>query len=67
VLGIETSAGLNPSDVTAFITGVSFAGDGRFTGTMTPITAEVPEPPMTVLLGMALMGLALVQQRRRVH
>lgn len=67
VLGIETSAGLNPSDVTAFITGVSFAGDGRFTGTITPITAEVPEPPMTVLLGMALMGLALVQQRRRVH
>lgn len=65
VLGIETSAGLNPSDVSAFITGVSFTADGRFTGTMTPITAEVPEPPMIALIGLTLMALVVVHRRRR--
>ena len=33
--GIETAAGLNPSDPTAFVTTLTFAGSGRFTGTMT--------------------------------
>lgn len=67
VLGIETSAGVNPSDTTAFITGVSFTADGRFTGTMTPITAKVPEPPMLTLMGLMLAGLALSQRRRRIR
>ena len=40
VLGIEASAGLNPNNVTAFITGLTFVSDGQFTGTMTPIVAE---------------------------
>ena len=35
--GIETSAGLNPQDATAFITGLTFVSEGSFTGTMTPI------------------------------
>lgn len=67
VLGIETSAGLDPSDTTAFITGVSFTANGRFTGTMTAITAEVPEPPMLALIGLMLTGLALTKHRRRMH
>ena len=37
VRGIETSAGLNPQDATAFITGLTFVSEGSFTGTMTPI------------------------------
>jgi hypothetical protein len=40
VLGVEASAGLNPNNVTAFITGLTFVSAGQFTGTMTPITAE---------------------------
>jgi hypothetical protein len=37
VRGIEKSAGLDPADVTAFVTGLTFVTDGAFTGTMTPI------------------------------
>ncbi|MFA7666226.1 MAG: hypothetical protein WCY32_08910 [Burkholderiaceae bacterium] len=54
ILGIETSAGLNPSDPVAFITELTFTGDGRFTGTMTPITVEVPVPGTLTLFGLAL-------------
>ena len=54
IRGIETSAGLDPNNVAAFITGLSFVVNGNFTGTMTPITVEVaagvPEPGTTLLL-----------------
>jgi hypothetical protein len=59
VLGIEASAGLDPNDPTAFITGLSFVGDGRFTGRM---IAVVPEPGTWALL---FGGLALLALRRR--
>ena len=44
VLGIEEEAGLDPSDPLAFVTELTFAGDGFFTGTMTPILylSEIP-------------------------
>jgi len=59
IRGIETSAGLDPDNVTAFITVLTFTSPGSFTGTITPITVEttVPEPSLMVLLGISAMGL----------
>jgi len=56
ILGIEPSAALNPNDVTAFVTGLSFIKDGTFTGTMTPITQNVPEPCALLLLFTGIIG-----------
>ena len=63
VRGIETSAGLNPDDVTAFITGLSFTADGAFTGTQTPVLAFVPDgavpaPATGLLLAFGLVAIA---------
>src|SRR6185437_9951644 len=38
ITGIDPLAGLDPTDLTAFITGLTFAGPGSFTGTMEAIT-----------------------------
>jgi len=59
--GIETSAGLNPADPSAFVTTLSFAGTGRFTGTMTPITVTVVPEPATLALWAA--GLLFIGRR----
>jgi hypothetical protein len=45
ILGIEDSLAIDPANATAFITGLTFISDGRFTGSMTPIiNRPVPEP-----------------------
>ena len=61
VLGIETSAGLDPLDTTAFVTGLTFTGPGQFTGTQTPLTVTVvPEPPAWAL---AMLGVLVLRRR----
>ena len=54
ILGIETSVGLDPWSTTAFITGLSFAADVRFAGTITPFAAQVLAPWAIALLGISL-------------
>ena len=61
VTGIETSAGLDPTSTTAFVTGLDFVGSGKFTGTQTPITLSVPE---TATVALWALGLVAIRQRR---
>ena len=63
VLGIEESAGLDPKDPTAFITGLTFTADGQFTGTMEPIVT--PEPGTLLLVGTSVVGLGLARWRKQ--
>jgi len=62
VTGIETSAGLDPADPTAFATTLRFVANGSFTGTMTPISTFVGAPGTAWLLA----PLGLAAWRRRV-
>jgi hypothetical protein len=66
VTGIDPSDGLDPGNTTAFMTGITFVGDGSFTGTQTPITTLVaaPEPSSVVILGGGLFGLLVLRRRR---
>lgn len=67
VLGIETSAMLDPGNASAFVTQLTFSGDGRFTGTMTPITVEIPEPSSVLLVLSALLALSARSAATRAH
>jgi hypothetical protein len=63
VTGIELDAMLDPANVQAFPTELTFAASGRFTGTQTPITAQVPEPATVALFGIGLAGFAWSRRR----
>ena len=68
VTGIDPTAGLDPENVTAFITGLTFVGDGDFTGSMTPIIedlAATPEPTTLLLWGASMAGLGFAARWRR--
>lgn len=65
--GIETSAGLDPSNPQAFVTGLTFVDMGAINMSMTPLTAEssVPEPDMLALLSLgSLIGLGFIRRKR---
>ena len=66
VLGIDQAAMLDPGNATAFLTTLTFAGSGQFTGTMTPLTidTDVPEPMTLSLLGAGLFGLGRMRRQR---
>jgi hypothetical protein len=64
VLGIDASLGLDPSSATAFVTQVTFTGDGVFTGTMTAITA-VPEPSTWAMMILGFAGIGFIAYRRK--
>lgn len=70
VLGIETGAALDPSDPTAFVTGLSFVSDGQFTGSMTPISvfvddpSPVPLPASLPMLGCAIFGIIALRRKK---
>ena len=66
VLGIEPSAGLNASDPTAFLTGLTFTEAGRFTGTMQAIPVPEPATSLMALAGLAGLAVAVAVRRRRV-
>jgi hypothetical protein len=66
VSGIESSADLNPNNVNAFVAGLTFTNDGRFTGTQTPLSVEVAvaEPASIAVLTLGLIGLAMLRTHR---
>jgi probable HAF family extracellular repeat protein len=66
IMGIETSAALDPSSPTAFVTGLHFAGNGQVSMHMIPITTTVPEPQIyaILLIGLSLIG-AIVRFRKK--
>jgi hypothetical protein len=66
VTGIDPAAGIDPTNALAFVTGLTFASNGPFTGTMTPITAQVatvPEPSTIGLFGLPLAAFYFLRRR----
>jgi hypothetical protein len=66
--------GVTPEDTNAFVTGLTFAGSGSFTGTVDPFSGStsggggstgVPEPGTLALFGLGFLGLGLARRRRR--
>lgn len=65
IRGIEESAFLDPTDVTAFMAEVTFNSTGAFTGTMTPLVTQVPEPTILALMSLGLAGVGYRRYRHR--
>jgi PEP-CTERM motif-containing protein len=66
VTGIDPADGLDPSNTSAFATGLTFESDGTFTGIQTPITegAVVPEPSTWAMMLLGFVGLGFAGYRK---
>lgn len=66
ISGIDVNEELDPTDQTAFVTGLTFDGSGTFSVTQTPIIvnttppppATVPEPSTVLMFGLGLLAVA---------
>lgn len=71
VTDIEVSAGLDPSDPSAFVTGLTFVNPGAVSVSQTPVSvfvsAPIPEPSTYALMALGLLGVAAVSRRRSVQ
>lgn len=65
ITGINPNVGLDPTDISAFITGLTFVGGGHFTGTMEAIQASAtPLPASWILMATGILGLGFLARRR---
>jgi len=61
VTGIDPNLMLDPSNTTAFVTGLTFVGGGSFTGTQTPITTDIAATtPLPAALPLFAGGLGIL-------
>ena len=77
IVGIPASADVDPTNATAFITGLTFVSSGTFNGTMTPLTTDSsttpssngdtdgPLPPwVPVVIGTMLVGMSAHRHKK---
>lgn len=62
---IDEAAMLDPTNPTAFVTGLTFANDDAVTISQTPVTAAVPEPETWAMLLAGLAVTGVIARRRQ--
>jgi hypothetical protein len=70
ILGIDPNLALDPNNTMAFVATLTFAADGNFTGTMTPVTQDTTPLPAALPLfagGLCVIGLLARRRQRFSH
>lgn len=65
ILGIEIDANVDPTNPTAFVTGLTFDADGAVSMRQVALTVAVPEPGTWAMLGVGLLALSSATARAR--